>query len=247
MSSSHYYYRMAPPRLDLTPFGFTPTESHAYATLLRLGPATGYAVAHAARLARANTYGALEGLVSRGAAARLAGRPARYRAADPPALLAQLAALQGASLERLSRALKDVSRPAEPETRSIEGTRAVANLILQLVEDFGIIAMEGEKADCIVELGAGTGPITAELLRPTLPAWRRAAARAELVLRVSGDVPAEAGPVVAGSVGPDAPIVLLIDEAHIISVAGAGDTAAGIWSSHPAVAALARAALRSIT
>ena len=232
MSSSHYYYRMAPPRLDLTPFGFTPTESHAYATLLRLGPATGYAVAHAARLARANTYGALEGLVSRGAAARLAGRPARYRAADPPALLAQLAALQGASLERLSRALKDVSRPAEPETRSIEGTRAVANLILQLVA----------RAARRVE-----GVITAELLRPTLPAWRRAAARAELVLRVSGDVPAEAGPVVAGSVGPDAPIVLLIDEAHIISVAGAGDTAAGIWSSHPSVAALARAALRSIT
>src|SRR2546422_3231455 len=35
--------------------------------------------------------------------------------------------------ERLGRALKDVSRPAEPDTRSIEGTRAVANLILQLV------------------------------------------------------------------------------------------------------------------
>jgi sugar-specific transcriptional regulator TrmB len=223
---------MAPPPLDLTPFGFTPTESHAYATLLRLGPATGYAVAHAARLARANTYGALEGLVSRGAAARLAGRPARYRAADPPALLAQLAAHQGAALERLSRALKDVSRPAESETRSIEGSRAVANLILQLVA----------RAAHRVE-----GVITAELLRPTLPAWRRAAARAELMLRVAGDVPADVGPVVAGSVSPDAPTVLLIDEAHAISVAGAGDTAAGIWSSHPAVAALARAALRSLT
>src|SRR2546427_9485119 len=35
------------------------------------------------------------------------------------------------------------------------------------------------------------GVISAELLRPTLPAWRRAAAHAELVLRVSGDVPAE--------------------------------------------------------
>src|SRR5213594_188076 len=102
---------MAPASLDLAPFGFTATESQAYATLLRLGPSTGYAVAHAARLARANTYGALEGLVARGAAARLPGRPARYRAADPPALLAQLAA-QGAALERLGRALKDVSRPA---------------------------------------------------------------------------------------------------------------------------------------
>src|SRR2546422_10237988 len=67
--------------------------------------------------------------------------------------------------ERLGRALKDVSRPAEPDTRSIEGTRAVANLILQLVA----------RAARRVE-----GVITAELLRPTLPAWRRAAAHAEL-------------------------------------------------------------------
>src|SRR2546422_10204137 len=85
--------------------------------------------------------------------------------------------------ERLGRALKDVSRPAEPDTRSIEGTRAVANLILQLVA----------RAARRVE-----GVISAELLRPTLPAWRRAAAHAELVLRVSGGVPAEAGPIVTG-------------------------------------------------
>ena len=56
------------PELDLTPFGFTATESKVYAALLQLGPATGYAVAHAARLARANTYGALEGLGRRSAA-----------------------------------------------------------------------------------------------------------------------------------------------------------------------------------
>src|SRR5437899_2066439 len=64
-----------PSELDLTPFGFTATESLAYAALLRLGPSTGYAVAHAARVARANTYGALEGLVGRTAALRLPGRP----------------------------------------------------------------------------------------------------------------------------------------------------------------------------
>jgi hypothetical protein len=65
--------------VDLTPFGFTPTESLAYATLLRLGPTTGYAVAHGARLARANAYAALAGLVVRGAAFRAAGRPVRGR------------------------------------------------------------------------------------------------------------------------------------------------------------------------
>ncbi len=219
------------PSLDLTPFGFTPTESAVYAALLRLGPATGYAVAHAARLARANTYGALEGLVSQGAATRLAGRPARYRPAAPQALIAQLAARQGEALERLSRALKDAGQPTEPETRSIEGGRAIANLVLQLVA----------RAERRVE-----GVIAGDLLRATLPAWRRAAGRAEVDLRVAGDVPAEADSLAAGSVAPDAPTVLLIDGAQTVSVAPAGDTVAGIWSSHPAVAALARAVLRSL-
>src|ERR671930_2473426 len=105
--------------IDLTPFGFTPTESLVYVTLLRLGPSTGYAVARAARLARANAYSALEGLVTRGAATRTPRleRPARYRPADPHALLAHLAALQGEALDRLGRALRDFARPAEPVTR----------------------------------------------------------------------------------------------------------------------------------
>src|SRR5258708_14641905 len=104
------------PTADLTPFGFTATESLVYGALLRLGPSTGYGVAHATRVARANTYHALEGLVGRGAALRLAGRPARHRAADPGALLAQLAAEQGDALDPLSRSLREASEPAEPET-----------------------------------------------------------------------------------------------------------------------------------
>src|SRR5437879_483947 len=93
--------------VDLTPFRFTATESVVYSALLRLGPATGYGVGRVTRLARANAYAALEGLVSRGAAQRAAGRPARYRPADPGALLARLAAEQGEALDRLSRALQD--------------------------------------------------------------------------------------------------------------------------------------------
>src|SRR5207302_1541158 len=62
--------------IDLTPFGFTATESVVYSALLRLGPATGYGVGRATRLARANAYAALEGIVTRGAAQRAAGHPA---------------------------------------------------------------------------------------------------------------------------------------------------------------------------
>src|SRR2546428_609369 len=98
---------------DLMPFGFTATESMVYSTLLRLGPATGYAVARAVRLARANAYGALDGLVSRGAAVRMPGRPTRYRPADPQALLAQITAAHGEALDRLSRALADAASPGD--------------------------------------------------------------------------------------------------------------------------------------
>src|SRR2546430_15533261 len=109
--------------VDLTPFGFTATESVVYSALLRLGPATGYAVGRATRLARANAYAALEGLVTRGAAQRAAGRPAHYRPADPRALLARLAAQQGEAAHRLRHALQDARHPAEPETRSATAAR----------------------------------------------------------------------------------------------------------------------------
>jgi len=217
--------------IDLTPFGFTATESQAYAALLRLGPSTGYAVAHATRVARVNTYGALEGLVGRTAALRLPGRPARYRATDPAALIAQLAAQQGEALDRLSGSLRDAANPSEPETRTVTGARAVANLIMQVVA----------RAERRVE-----GVLSAELLRPTLPAWRRAKERAALELRVAGDAPPEARPIVRGTVPVDLPTVLLIDEVQAVAVTGSGETAAGMWSSHPAVAALAGAWIRGL-
>jgi len=221
--------------VDLTPFGFTPTESLVYATLLRLGPTTGYAVALASRLARANVYGALEGLVTRGAATRVAPatRPVRYRPTDPQALLAHLATLQGEALDRLSRALRDTSHPGggEPATKEVAGARAVANLILQLVARAGRV----------------DGVLAAELWRPTLPAWRHASREggAKLDLRIAGDVPAGAESIAHGSVPADAPTTLLFDEAQVVVTTGTGDTVAGVWSSHPLIVMLARRALGS--
>ena len=213
---------------DLTPFGFTATESLVYGALLRLGPSTGYGVAQATRVARANTYHALEGLVARAAAVRLAGRPAHYRAADPRALLAQLAAEQGDALDRLSRGLREASEPTEPDTRSIAGARALANVILQLVA----------RAERAVE-----GVLAAELVRPTLPAWRRARERATVALRVAGEVPAEAQAFGAGSAPADMPTLLLIDATQVVLAHGSGEATAGLWSSHPALAAVVRLAL----
>jgi len=217
--------------VDLTPFGFTPTESLVYTTLLRLGPTTGYAVALASHLARANVYGALEGLVTRGAATRASPtRPVRYRPTDPQALLAHLATLQGEALDRLARGLRDASHPGEPVTKEVGGARAVANLILQLVA----------RAERRVE-----GVLAAELWRPTLPAWRHAARSggASVELRIAGDVPSGAEEIVSGSVAADAPTILVVDEAQTVVTVGAGDAIAGVWSSHPLIVMLARKAV----
>jgi len=210
------------------PFGFTATESMVYSTLLRLGPATGYAVARAVRLARANAYGALDGLVSRGAAVRMPGRPTRYRPADPQALLAQITAAHGEALDRLSRALADAARSTEPETKTLAGARAVANVVLQLVA----------RAERRVE-----GVLAAELWRATLPAWRRAAARAQVELRIAGDAPTEAPELVVGTTPPDHPTVLVIDNTQALAAVGSADGLAAVWTSHPAIVALARRAL----
>ena len=217
--------------LDLTPFGFTATESRLYGTLLDLGPATGYAVARAARLARANAYGALDGLVARGGAIKTPGRPARYRPTDPASLLARLAAQQGEAIDRLSRALQDVRHPGDPETRSVEGARALANLVLQVVA----------RAERRVE-----GIVAPDLFRATLAAWRRAAERTTVELRFAGIVPAEAASFTATSVPEGSPTLLLIDERQTVAATDENGQRIGIWSSHPAVAAMARAALSAI-
>ncbi|HET9387850.1 MAG TPA: helix-turn-helix domain-containing protein [Gemmatimonadales bacterium] len=221
--------------LDLTPFGFTPTESLVYATLLRLGPSTGYAVARGARLARANAYGALEGLVTRGAATRTPPtvRPARYRPIDPHALLAQLAALQGEALDRLGRELKGLGRPGDPVTREVGGARSVANLVMQLVA----------RAERRVE-----GVVAPELWRPTLPAWRRAAERADMRVRMRGDLPPEPPAWLAGA-GADAPhaTIVVVDETQLIVTSGEGEAIAGLWTSHPLIVMLARRALQTIS
>ncbi len=233
--------------VDLTPFGFTRTESLVYVTLLRLGPSTGYAVAQGARVARANAYGALAGLVTRGAASHVpgGGRPMRYRPTDPGALLAHLAALQGGALDRLAHALRDASQPREPATKEVAGARAIANLILQLVA----------RAERRVE-----GVLAAELWRPTLPAWRRAASRetdgghVQLELRLADDgfpspppLPPGAEGIVTGVAPAGTPTLLVVDEAQAVMTSGAGEQISGLWSSHPLIVALARRALQTFT
>jgi len=184
-------------------------------------------VAREAGYARANAYAALEGLVRRGAAHRAPGRPARYRAADPNGLVLLLAAEQGERLERLSGALADLGGPPDPVTRTLDGLRAVANVVQQLV------ARASRRVD---------GVIAAELWRPTLPAWRRAATRATLAVRVAGEAVETEGLATPGAPAGH-PTMLLIDETYTLVAVARTGTLNGLWSGDPLVATLAGHAL----
>jgi hypothetical protein len=166
-------------------------------------------------------------LAHRGAAHRSGGRPARYRAADPTALVALLAGEQGERLERLSRALGSLGGSADPLTRTLEGARPVANVVQQLV------ARATQRVD---------GVIAAELWHPTLPAWRRAATRAALQIRVAGEAAETEGLATPGAPAGH-PTMLLVDGIYSLVAAERDGTLVGLWSGDPLVAVLARAAL----
>jgi sugar-specific transcriptional regulator TrmB len=219
-------------RLDLTHFGFTPTESLVYEVLLTGGPGTGYAIARTAGLARANAYSALEGLVSKGAARVDVGRPKRYRPEAPAALIARISTDHGLALERLSNDLDTVSVPATPTLVEIESGRAVLQLITHDV---------ARATTSVALLAPGDAfPILA-------PALRRPYA-AGLPLVLCATTPVDLGFAVVEVVGdahawPGMPIISVVDGRSALLAARQGSEVRGHWSTAPAFVAGARLAL----
>jgi sugar-specific transcriptional regulator TrmB len=220
------------PRLDLTHFGFTPTESLIYEVLLTGGPGTGYAIARSAGLARANAYSALEGLVSKGAARVEGGRPKRYRPETPAALIARISTDHGQALERLSSDLEAVSVPATTTLVEVESGRAILQLVTHDVA----------RATASVALlaPADAFPLLAPALR------RPYAAGVPLILCATAPVDLGFGvvEVVSGAQPwPGMPIISVVDDRSAILAARQGSDVRGHWSTAPAFVAGARLAL----
>jgi sugar-specific transcriptional regulator TrmB len=219
-------------RLDLTHFGFTPTESLVYEVLLTGGPGTGYAIARSAGLARANAYSALEGLVTKGAARVDGGRPKRYRPETPAALIARISTDHGQALERLSSDLDAVSVPATPTLVEIESGRAVLQLVTHDVARATVSVALLAPADAF--------PLLAPALR------RPYSAGIPLVLCATA--PVDLGFAVVEVVGvshpwPGTPIISVVDDRSAILAARQGTDVRGHWSTAPAFVAGARLAL----
>jgi sugar-specific transcriptional regulator TrmB len=218
--------------LDLTPFGFTPTESSVYEALLSAGPGTGYAIARAAGLARANAYSALEGLVAKGAARVESGRPRRYRPEPPHALIARISTDHGQALDRLSRELESITVPGTQTLVEVESGRAVLQLITR----------DLARATTSVELLAP--PDAYPLLAPALR--RPYSAGVKLTLCATG--PADLGFATVERVAEDGrnwpgmPIIAVVDERSGLVAARQGADVRGHWSTAPAFVAAARLA-----
>jgi sugar-specific transcriptional regulator TrmB len=224
-------------RIDLTPFGFTPTESLVYQVLLTGGPGTGYAIARSAGLARANAYSALEGLVSKGAARLDAGRPRRYRPEPPPALLARISNSHGEAIERLTRELESISVPGTPTLVEIDSGRSILQLLSRDV------------ARATASLSLLAPPDAYPLIAPALR--RPFAAGVRLGLFATGPVDLGFVPVQAVTVveadWPGTPVLLIVDDRAALVAARDGAEARGHWSTAPAFVAAARLALERLT
>jgi sugar-specific transcriptional regulator TrmB len=208
--------------LDLTGFGFTPTESLVYEVLVRGGPGTGYAVARAAGLARANAYGALEGLVQKGAARAEDGRPKRYRPEPPSTLIARIVTRQGQALDALSAVLDTLSAPASPTLVELGSARGVLQLI----------AHEAARAERRVRLVA-----PADAFAPLTPVLRKASAGGlSLQLGATGpvDLPfASVQPAAAEPAWPGEVLLFVADQRGALLGARSGDLVSGHWGTGP--------------
>jgi sugar-specific transcriptional regulator TrmB len=221
--------------LDLTTFGFTPTESLVYEVLLRGGPGTGYAIARSAGLARANAYGALEGLVQKSAARVEEGRPKRYRPEPPTSLVARILERQAQALDEVSRTLDQLVVPATPTLVELSSTRGALQ----------IASREAARATAQILLHAPS-----EAYAPLVPALRKAGGGG-VVLSLSATTPvelpfAEVAVVPGTDAWPGQPFLLVVDDRNALLAARDGERVSGHWGTAPTLVAAARLAIEGL-
>lgn len=221
--------------LDLTAFGFTPTESLVYEVLLRGGPGTGYAIARAAGLARANAYGALEGLVQKGLARVEEGRPKRFRPEPPDALVARILERQAQALDQVSRTIEKMSTPPSPTLLELASARGAMQ----------IASREAARAATEILLHA-----SAEAFPPLVPALRKAAGSGvtlSLSSTASVDLPFADLQVTHGENSwPGQPFLLVVDRRSALVAAREGDRVTGHWGTSPTLIAAATLAIEQL-
>lgn len=208
--------------IDLTPFGFTPTESLAYEALLTLGPASGYAVAKEISIARANAYQALNGLVSKNAAVLIDENPLRFRAIRPDALLARIAGIEAGKLAAFELQVRERGGTGDDAIVPLEGERGLLEVLTRWAG-----RTEGE-VWCVAPQ---------RLLDALQPVWRKREADGSITRLWAGET------LRAERAGlPEAAVLFWCPEAGVL----AGPTK-GHWFSDPILMATTRLAIERIS
>jgi sugar-specific transcriptional regulator TrmB len=219
-------------------FGFSPTESKVYQSLLSLGPTTGYAVALEVGIARANVYQALEALTRQGAARKSATVPVHYAATGPSALLAEL-----------ERSFRYDLTALENDLRSLPiGGTGQAELELLTSADHLLV----RAASCVDAATAELFVVTGPWASPVHDRFGSAAARRVQIRAVALGDPAPEGailrPVPEGELRAywgGLPIAVVADRGRaVFGVLLEGRAASGVATSAPGAVPFLRHLLR---
>lgn len=215
--------------IDLTPFGFTPTESLAYRALVEHGASSGYQLGKALSLARANAYQALHGLVAKGAAViGEEGPPQLIQAVSPKAVLAMVSQHVGERLERLEQQVYGHTPRGADVVVAVLGRRGLEQVAMRMA---------------VRPAGPVTALAPAEILRLLSPIWRkRLADGSPTTIWVIGELAQAIPHPIRGQIPLSTvedrfgtPVALLAapDSALMARVVGA--KVGGYWSSDPVI------------
>jgi sugar-specific transcriptional regulator TrmB len=226
--------------IDLTPFGFTPTETQVYSALLDRGFTSAYALAKGIGIARANVYQALNGLVSKGAAVRVSDSPQVFRPIGPDEILALVSERQAAQLEQLHMQVRARERSGEPATIPFSGRRELGEIVLRT-------AARARTVTCVAnpEVLALLNPVWRKRSKDQVETalWTVGNHLADLALRTAGVVDSA---LVVKYFGGSA-VLLSTERSVALGCEGAPGELHGIWSSDVLLIGVVRAAIEALT
>jgi sugar-specific transcriptional regulator TrmB len=226
--------------MPLVDFGFTNTQDIVYKALVRLGPATGYAVARDVNIARANVYQALDSLVIRGLASASGGRPSTFTAVSPADCLRLLGVRTALDIATLAGELGvEAPPPGSPASAGPSGGCVRPADLLGAAAR----AIDGSQREVLAVLGPWAGEVVAAAGR----AQRRGLA--SRVVHLGDDAPEGAvrRPVAEAELIPywgGLPVLLVCDRAHAVCGVVRNGAAEGIETRSAGVVPFLRHLLR---
>ncbi len=219
---------------QLTALGFSSQEARVYVALLMQPSATGYELAKAAGLQRANVYQVLSGLLDRNVVQLVSDDPARYVAHTPVEVLGRIKRETASRCDSLIADLAALAPPREPAAFwTLRGREAVIERVSSLVGEASRRVAVSLWADDLEWLG------------PQLRSAHRG--DRQVIVNLFGDAPLDFGEVYrhespALTVGGHL-LTLAVDFSEAL-VASLDEPPGAVYTRHPALVRLVEKLIR---